>query len=117
MLADGATHPAGLKLHTDEQEKGPALPETAVFQRGQFTFNRRFFETKFSGFFSTVRHGADKDKVLIMKTSRGEYTGHRISRIAPHDLHLEVHRGGVAEEVQLMFGDIQEIRLKHKDAH
>ena len=32
------------------REQKPAHPEPQVFQRGQFTFNRRFLETKFSGF-------------------------------------------------------------------
>jgi hypothetical protein len=42
----------------------PDQPQTEVFQRGQFTFNRRFFETKFSGFFGMMRREADKDMVL-----------------------------------------------------
>ena len=107
-----AEHPAGLKLAHTEADK-PRVPETITYQRGQFTFNRRFIETKFPGFFSVVRREADRDMVLSIKTTRGEYDGQRISRIAANDLHLEIHRGGVTEEVLIPF---QEIRLKHKDA-
>jgi len=92
------------------------LPETQVFQRGQFTFNRRFFETKFSGFFGMTRHGADKDMVLLIKTARGQHTVERISRIAANDVHFEVVAGAARQEVMVPFGEIQEIQLKHKDA-
>jgi hypothetical protein len=87
-----------------------------IFQRGQFTFNRRFFETKFSGYFGVVRHGADKDQVLLVKTGRGQYQVERITRIAASDVHLEVVLGEVRQEVMMPFTDIQEIQLKPKDA-
>jgi hypothetical protein len=128
MAAEGAEHPTGLKLAgtgpADEAKSGqseggeqkPALPPTTTFQRGQFTFNRRFFETKFPGFFGVIRRDADRDMVLIIRSSRGEYIGQRISRIAANDLHLQVHRGHASEEVMIPFIEIQEIKLKHKDA-
>lgn len=97
----------------------PPTPSPAagqIFQRGQFTFNRRFFETKFSGFFGVVRHGADKDMTLFVKTGRGLYQVERITRIATSDVHLEVMLGEVRQEVMVPFTDIQEIQLKPKDA-
>jgi hypothetical protein len=110
-------HPGGLKLaHAEEAPATPALPAATTFQRGQFTFNRRFFETKFPGFFGVVRRDADKDMVLAIKSTRGQYVGDRISRIAANDLHLQVHRGNASEEVMIPFQEIQEIQLKHKDA-
>jgi hypothetical protein len=93
-----------------------ALPETQVFQRGQFTFNRRFFETKFSGYFGMTRHGASKDMVLAVKTPRAQHIVERISRIAANDVHFEVVVGAARQEVMVPFGEIQEIQLKHKDA-
>ena len=95
---------------------GPSHPQPQVFKRGQFTFNRRFIETKFSGFFGMVRHGAEKDLVLVVKTARGEFVATRISRIAANDMHMDVHRGGALQEVQVPFLEIQEIQVKHKDA-
>jgi hypothetical protein len=97
-------------------EQKPALPPTTTYQRGQFTFNRRFIETKFPGFFGVVRRDADRDMVLVIKSTRGEYDGQRISRIAANDLHLQVRRGHASEEVMIPFVEIQEIRLRHKDA-
>ena len=115
MRDESVAHPAGLHL-AHEEKKEVSLPQTVSFQRGQFTFNRRFFETKFSNFFGVVRRDADKDMVLVIKSARGHYSGERISRIAQNDLHLQVHHGGVSEEVMIPFQEIQEIKLQHKDA-
>jgi hypothetical protein len=92
------------------------IPETQTFQRGQFTFNRRFLETKFSGFFGMTRHGANKDMILTVKTTRGQHVVERFSRIAANDIHLEVVAGGVHQEIMVPFAEILEIQLKHKDA-
>ena len=128
MQGAGVEHPAGLKLagaepadavklgHFEGGEDKASLPPTTKYQRGQFTFNRRFFETKFPGFFGVVRRDADRDMVLVIKSSRGEYIGQRISRIAANDLHLQVQRGHATEEIMIPFVDIQEMKLKHKDA-
>lgn len=128
MQAEGATHSGALRLarpgSTETVEPGqfqgeeekPARPATLTFQRGQYTFNRRFIETKFPGFFGVVRRDADRDMVLVIKSARGEYTGQRISRIAANDLHLMVQRGPASEEVMIPFVEIKEIVLKHKDA-
>jgi len=107
--------PGGLTLAHGETAAA-AGPETQVFKRGQFTFNRRFIETKFSGFFGLVRRPAEKDLVLLIKSARGEFIATRISRIATNDMHVDVHRGGASQEVQIPFGEILEIQIKPKDA-
>ncbi len=92
------------------------LPATQTFTRGQFTFNRRFFETKFASYFGVVRREADRDMLLIIKTARGQFTADRITRIAANDMHLQVRKGHVTEEVSVPFIEVQEVVLKHKDA-
>jgi hypothetical protein len=119
-------HPAGLRLADSAPaatatgataaEVKPTLPATQTFARGQFTFNRRFIETKFAGFFGVVRHGADKDMVMVVKAARGQYICNRISRIAANDFHVEVQHGHASEEIMIPFQEIKEIQLKHKDA-
>jgi hypothetical protein len=128
MQAESPQHPAGLRLadtaptaeptaqSAAPAEVKPALPATQTFARGQFTFNRRFIETKFANFFGVVRHGSDKDMVLVVKAARGQYVCNRISRIAANDFHVEVHHGTASEEVMIPFQEIKEIQLKHKDA-
>lgn len=117
--AEPAGHGAAAPGHTTAAEEKAAsakFPQTQVFKRGQFTFNRRFIETKFSSFFGAIRRGDEKDLVLVVKSVRGEYVATRISRIASNDMHLDVHKGGASQEVQIPFVEIQEIQLKHKDA-
>lgn len=109
------TAAAGVRLAETAGRKS-AVPEAQVFQRGQFMFNRRFFETKFSGFFSVIRREADKDLVLIVKSMRGQFDVKRITRIAANDVHFEVAKGAASAEVMVPFAEIQEIQLKHKDA-
>lgn len=115
MLDPNAAHPSSLALH-HEEATAPAHPPATHYARGQTTFNRRFFETKFPGFFGAVRRDADKDMVLLFKTGKGEMVAERISRISASDVHLAVKRGGVEEEVSLHFTAIQEVVHKHKDA-
>jgi hypothetical protein len=115
MQGDVVPHPTGLHLHQEEKPKSN-LPATQTFQRGQFTFNRRFIETKFSGFFGVVRREADRDMLLIVKAMRGEYVAERISRMAANDFHIEVKKGDASAEVMIPFQEIKEIQLKHKDA-
>jgi hypothetical protein len=93
-----------------------AAPPAQVFQRGQFTFNRRFFETKFPGFFGVVRRDVDKDMALVVKTMRGEFVVQRIVRIAQDDVHFQIVKGEASFEEMVPFAEIQEIQLKHKDA-
>ena len=106
------------EIHVAESswQKAAAPNEPQIFQRGQFTFNRRFFETKFSNFFSAVRRKADKDLVLVVKTAHTQITVQRITRIASDDVHFEILQGTARQEIMVSFADIQEIQIVHKDA-
>jgi len=115
MLDEKVAHPTGLHLAHSEPAK-KETPKDTSFQRGQFTFNRRFFETKFPGFFGTIKREADRDMVLVFKSPRGQHVGHRITRIAANDLHIEERHGGGTKEVQIHFQEIQEIILKHQES-
>ena len=103
-------------VHASPAAAKAGHPEAQVFQRGQYMFNRRFFETKFSGFFSVVRRPAEKDLVLVIKAGRTQLVAQRITRIAANEAHFEVVQGAGRQEVMVPFADIQEIQLKHKDA-
>lgn len=110
------THASGgLHIAQPGHAGSGGVPEPQIFARGQFMFNRRFFETKFPGFFGMVRRAEDRDMVLFFKTARGQYTGQRIARIAASELHLQVLHGPASEEVMIPFTEIQEVQLKHKD--
>jgi hypothetical protein len=106
----------GAHLATATASAPAGIPPTQSFQRGAFTFNRRFFETKFPGYFGMVRRDAEKDMILSIKAARGHYVVDRISRITANDMHVQVHKAGASEEVMIPFSEIHEIQLKHKDA-
>jgi hypothetical protein len=99
-----------------EAPSAAAGPGHAVYKRGQTTFNRRFFETKFANFLRVTPLEADKDLVLIVKATRGEYTGNRIVRINPNDFTVLVTKGGASNDVMIPFTEVQEVHVKHKDA-
>ncbi len=96
----------------DAPGTGAGAPQ--IFQRGQFTFNRRFFETKFSGFFAMIRREAEKNLVLTVKTGRTLFVVERITRIATNEMHVEVAQGAGKQEVMVPFAEIVEVQLKPK---
>ncbi len=92
------------------------LPEAVVFARGDYSFNRRFFETKFPGFFRAIRAESEKDLVLLLKTSRGEFVGRRITRITPNELYLQIFSNNVTADEMIPFIEVMEVQIRHKDA-
>ena len=89
------------------------IPETQIFKKPEITFNRRFFETRFTGFFRIVPSEAEKDLVLVFRCGRTEYLARRISRITMNDMHVALASGS---EQPISFNDITEVQIRHKDA-
>jgi len=110
-----AKPPGGLTVAQNEGS-GTSTPVAgpALYKRGEFTFNRRFFETKFPGFFRVVPSETEKDMVIVIRTARGEYVAKRISRISMNEMHVQVLRGGT--EAGVPFSEIVEVQVRHKDA-
>jgi hypothetical protein len=116
-LAGGAA-PAGggggLSLASMEKAGGAsAQSQPQVFQRSDHNFDRRFFETKFPGFFRMVLGPAERDMVLVFRTPKQEFVGKRISRISSSELHLVLLAGG---EKSIGFSEMTSVVLRHKDA-
>jgi hypothetical protein len=106
---------SGLSLAAMEKPAAAsAHAQPQVYTRGENTFNRRFFETKFPGFFRVVPSEAERDLVIVIKTARNEYVGRRISRISMNELHLQLQSGN--NEVNIPFGEISTVIIRHKDA-
>jgi hypothetical protein len=116
----GAAAPAAAGIHIVDASWHAASaappPEVQTFQRGQFTFNRRFFETKFSGYFAVIRREAEKNMVLTIKTGRAQHVVERITRIATNEMHVDVGLSAVKNEIMVPFAEIVEVQLKPKDA-
>lgn len=99
-------------------ETAPVTPQeqVTVYARGQFTFNRRFFETKMAGFLKVVPGEAEKDMVIVVTSARGSHVGTRFVRLSPNDLTLLVVKGPASQEVVIPFTEINEVKIRHKDA-
>ncbi|MBC8001179.1 MAG: hypothetical protein H7X97_01210 [Opitutaceae bacterium] len=92
------------------------LPPAQIFAKGEFTFNRRFFEGKFPGFFRLVPSEAEKDLLISIKAVRGQFTGRYISRINQTELCLQVFKNDVTADEMIPFIEIQEVVVRHKDS-
>lgn len=111
----GQPAPAQDEIHISSVTTGsrpPAQPAGQVFQRGQFTFNRRFIESKFSGYMAEPRTGAEANTTFIIKTAGSQMIVERIKRISATELSVEVALGEVRQEVTVPFADIQEVQIK-----
>lgn len=111
-----APPPSSLSVAAGDK-KGSSTPtavEGMVFKRGDTTFNRRFFETKFPNFFRIVPSEAEKDLVLVVRAVKNEFVAKRISRISSNEMHLQLLRGGA--EAMVTFTEILEVQIRNKDA-
>ncbi len=116
-IPDPGEHaPSGLSMAPESRNDGGDVSHRQEFKRGEFTFNRRFFETKFPGFFRLVPSESEKNLVMAIKAVRGEYVGRRIARITQNEMHLELRAGDASSEVMIPFVEILEIIVRHKDA-
>jgi len=97
----------------EEKEQGP--PPMISFLRGQYTFNRRFFETKFAGFLRTVPSEEEKDKEIVFVTLRGTYIAKRLSKLTTNEVFILVKKGDASEEIMIPFTDIREVHIKNQD--
>ena len=113
---EGAVAEAHAHAPQPAAESAHRLPPPTVYQRGQTTFNRRFFETKLSGFLRVIPSEAEKDMLIHIKSARGEYVGSRLSRVMPNELYLQISKGGASSDVIIPFNDISEVQIRHKDA-
>lgn len=103
---------SSLGLKQDAKAPAKSGTDAQVYKRSDTNFDRRFFETKFTGFFRVVP--ADPDMVLVVKTAKQEYVARRISRISMQEVHLQLLRGNT--EVAVAFGEMAEVQVRHKDA-
>ena len=94
----------------------PGKSAGQVFKRGQFTFNRRFIETKFAGFLGVTQPGAKSDQTLLVTISSGQFAVERITSISASEVHLEIIQGDALQQIAVPFAEIQEMQLQPRTA-
>ena len=114
-VGDPLAPAAALKTSGQLPSGQPGLPPVVTFKRGEFSFNRRFFETKLAGFQKVVPSNADKDMVVFVKSLRGEFVGRRITQINANDLHLQTFSANATADETIPFTEILEVQIRHKD--
>lgn len=87
---------------------GDELPRT--FRKGEFTFNRRFFETQFEQFLPSASPEAAAGLVIDVTTPSGHLVATKINRMNTSEVIVQVAGG---EEAPLEYGAILEITLRH----
>jgi hypothetical protein len=107
----GGAAAGGLTMAKSEKSTAGSL-EPVIYKRGETTFNRRFFETKFAGFFRVVLGEKEKQMIIVVKTSRDEFVARRIARITGNEMHIQLLNGS---ESPVSFGDIAQVQLKPKE--
>jgi hypothetical protein len=107
---------SGLGLAGGGAPAGKAAANPAysqVYNRSNSTFDRRFFETKFTGFFRVAPAEPEKDLVIVCKTPKQEIAAVRVSRISANEIHFQLQRGS---EQAVPFGEITEVSVRPKGA-
>lgn len=102
------------KLGLKKTEASASGSEAKTYTRSDTQFNRHFFETTFSEFFRMVPSPSIKDMVLEFKSAKKELIAKRVSRISANEIHIQLVDG--KNEVALTFGEILQVKLRHKDA-
>jgi hypothetical protein len=90
----------------------PAGPQAVIYARGQFTFNRRFFESKLAPFCRAILAPEDEGKQVVIISLRGDYTGHHIASLDANGLLLQVRKGDVSENVMIPYNEVREIQIR-----
>jgi hypothetical protein len=85
-------------------------PETQLFARGKFTFNKRFVETKFAGFIGEPKGEAIHFK-MELKSAKEQFAVDRITQITMTEVIFDTVQ---RKQVTVLLADIQEIKLVPK---
>jgi hypothetical protein len=98
--------PEDIQVVEASWKKEEQKPEAQVFARGKFTFNKKFIETKFVGYFGTPRGDALKFAMEV-KTAKAVHAVDRIMQVSATDVILETKAG----QATVPLAEILEIKL------
>ena len=104
--------PEEIQILEASWRKEEKKPEPQVFARGKFTFNRRFVETKFAGYFGEPKGDALKFSMEV-KTASAQFAVGRIMQVSATEVIFETAQPA---QVTVPLNDILEIKLTPKTA-
>lgn len=110
-----AAHAGGLGISKAAHTPPPSAAgyPSATYTRKDTEFDRRFFETKFTGYFRVVLGDAERNAVITIKTLKSEYIVKRIARITASEMHIQVQQAS-AGDISIPFEEIMQVTVKGK---
>lgn len=96
------------------KDSAAAGMEAAVYKKGDITFNRRFFETKFPTFFRPILGQKEKTMMFVITVAGKPHEGMRFSRVTTGEIYL-VPMAGTGEEA-ISIASIESIEVKPRQA-
>ena len=93
-----------------EEKDREKKPESQVYARGKFTFNKRFIETRFAAFVAGANGEQAQKFSMEVKTMKEVLAVEHIAQIGAAEIILETPKG----QVTVAMADIQEIKLNPK---
>ena len=111
--ATAAAPASSLGLAAVKETSNPAKDslEGSVFKKADVTFDRRFFEVRFAGFFRVNLSEPEKFLSIVVRASGKEIVAARISRISFNEVAFQLVKGG---ESSVEFAEIQEVLVRKK---
>jgi len=58
----------------------------------------------------------ERNQEIFIRSARGEHVGHRLSRIMPNEVYLQINKGGTTADVIIPFTEIYEVQVRPRKA-
>ena len=98
----------GLRTGGGGIQSSSDLPRT--FGKGEFTFNRRFFETQFAMFLASAQASESEGLVMEFAAASGTFAANKINRMNATEVIVQRVDG---EEAPVEYGSIQSVTLRN----
>ncbi|MDB6026097.1 MAG: hypothetical protein JWM68_2320 [Verrucomicrobiales bacterium] len=112
---EGGAEPYPAAAQEEQQPVAPVAAAVVTFRRGEFTFNRRFFETKFAGFVRPVLGEAEKNSVLYVKSLRGEFLARKISSVTQNEVVFQIFKDEATADEAIPFSEVSEVQIRPRE--
>lgn len=90
----------------------PENPDSVFYRPGEVTINKRFIETKLSGFMKMVPTGDYKNLWLAVRTADGEFWTQNITKISQESMTVKTPVENVWDHREVSYFQIQELEIR-----
>ncbi len=90
----------------------PENPDSVFYRPGEVTINKRFIETKLTGFMKMVPTGDYKNLWLAVRTADGEFWTQNITKISQESMTVKTPVENVWDHREVSYFQIQELEIR-----